>query len=99
MAHRTKPVYWQCLLQEYNKWEGKRWLIWSGHPDDEDSQILFDFEDKDYRKFFKGLPLFKDGALLAGRLTFDKAKAPKRGKLRKHIQEDIEAEKNAGSKP
>jgi len=90
VAHRSKALYWQCMSQAYGKWQADRWLLWDGHPDDEGSQVIMDFADGEYRQYFKGLPPFKDDAIFAGRMAFEKAKAPKRGKLRSELQEDLD---------
>ena len=91
MAHRTKPVYLQCMSQEYGKWQSNRWLVWSGHPDDDGSQVLMEFDDKEYRKYMKSLPPFVEDKLYTARWSFTVGAAPKRGKLRAHLQEDIDA--------
>jgi len=100
VAHRSKVLYWQCMSEAYGKWQAERWLLWDGYPDDEGSQVLMDFTDSDYRQFFKGLPSFKDDAIFVGRMAFEKAKAPKRGKLRADLQEDLDlaAEEKDGPK-
>lgn len=79
MAHRSTIVYWECVAQELGAWKGETWLLWSGPPGEEGSQIIFDFQDGDYRKFIKSLPRFKDGEVYTGRLSFVPA-APRKAK-------------------
>jgi hypothetical protein len=78
MAHRSRVMYWQCVGHKWGDKVYKRWYLWLGHPDDDDSEVMFDFEESEYRKVIKGLPIFKDGEIFTARLTFASAKAPKR---------------------
>lgn len=73
-------MYWQCIEQKWGGLKFRKWVLWLGHPEDDDSEIYFEFEEKEYRKVIKALPKFKAGEIFTGRMTFVEANAPRRQK-------------------
>lgn len=58
---RAKYTYWMCIEQSYGKWSTKKWVVLSGRPKSKGVETLAEFEDEEYRPFFKGLPKFEAG--------------------------------------
>ena len=74
MAHRSKVLYWQAVENQGFGYTSKRWIVYAGPPDDENSEVIFELSDEDYRPYIKGLPVFKDGEVLTARMAFVSAK-------------------------
>jgi len=55
----------------------KRWIVYNGPPDDLESEVIYELDDKEYRKYVKGLPLFKKDAVFTARMAFVPATAKK----------------------
>ena len=70
MAHRSRALFWQCVEQDWGGTKFRKWVVYDGHPDDDDSEVIYEFDDKEYRKYIKGLPRFKAGEILTARMAF-----------------------------